>query len=95
MNRLKAFMEGVTLYIPWLVLMFIHACSAACNMCLERSLLSATILIDSKQPVQPNLAAWIYVRMDARSCKDTVILTAACTSDSRLLWCWDSRCFTV
>ena len=40
--------------------------SAACNMCLERSLLSATILIDSKQPVQSNLAAWIDARMDAR-----------------------------
>ena len=37
-------------------------------MCLERSLLRATILIDSKQPVQPNinLAAWIDARMDAR-----------------------------
>ena len=71
MNEVMSFGKGVTLYIPWLVLMFIHACSATCNMCLERSLLRATILIDSKQPVQPfqpniNLAAWIDARMDAR-----------------------------
>ena len=61
-------MEGGYPVYPLVSINCTSSSSATCNMCLERSLLRATILIDSKQPVQPNinLAAWIDARMDAR-----------------------------